>query len=65
MATADIHIEEGLQAPEEHGHEHEHHQNFWTKYIFSEDHKTIAKQFLITGILLALLGGIMSVVFKN
>ena len=31
------------------GHGH-HHQSFVSKYIFSQDHKTIAKQFLITGI---------------
>ena len=32
------------------GHEHEHHEgNFWTNYIFCQDHKIIAKQFLITG----------------
>jgi len=29
-------------------HDHEHHDNFITKYIFSQDHKTIAKQYLIT-----------------
>ena len=37
---------------------------FWTKYIFSQDHKVIAKQFLITGIFWALLGGILSVIFR-
>jgi cytochrome c oxidase subunit 1 len=37
---------------EVHDHEHEHHhkQNFISKYIFSLDHKMIAKQYLITGI---------------
>ena len=54
---------------EEHGHSEpmhaEHHeQSFWTKYIFSQDHKTIAKQFLITGIIWAVIGGLMSVVFR-
>ena len=36
----------------EHNHEHEHHHKdtFITKYIFSIDHKMIAKQYLITGI---------------
>lgn len=47
------------------GHEHhEHHDNFWTKYIFSQDHKMIAKQFLITGIVMGFLGGLMSVIFR-
>ena len=36
---------------DEHHDEH-HDQSFITKYIFSEDHKVIAKQFLITGIFL-------------
>ena len=45
-------------------HAHEHHDNFITKYVFSTDHKTIAKQFLITGIFWALIGGAMSLVFR-
>ncbi|WP_373512390.1 cbb3-type cytochrome c oxidase subunit I [Persicitalea sp.] len=45
---------------------HAHHDdpNFWRKYIFSEDHKTIAKQYLISGIFWAILGIAMSVVFR-
>ncbi len=39
-------------------------ENFITKYIFSQDHKMIAKQYLITGILWAILGGLMSVLFR-
>ena len=43
----------------EHNHEHqEHHDTFITKYIFSQDHKTIAKQFLILGIFWALIGAL-------
>ncbi len=48
---------------DEHGHEH-HKENFITKYIFSEDHKMIGKQFLITGIIWAFIGGAMSVIFR-
>lgn len=44
-------------------HEH-HHDSFLTKYVFSQDHKTIAKQFLITGMFWALLGGLFSVIFR-
>src|SRR5258706_99530 len=48
-----------------HGHdEHEHHQTFWTKYVFSQDHKMISKQFLITAILMALLAMSMSTIFR-
>ena len=47
------------------GHdEHEHHGSFITNYIFSQDHKVIGKQFLITGIFWALLGGALSVIFR-
>jgi cytochrome c oxidase subunit I len=51
-----------------HGHDHHddhhHHQSFIRKYIFSEDHKTIAKQFLITGIFWAIVGAALSVLFR-
>jgi cytochrome c oxidase subunit 1 len=48
---------------DEHG-AHHHHQSFITKYIFSQDHKIIAKQFLITGMIWAIIGGLMSVLFR-
>ena len=41
-----------------------HHQSFITKYIFSQDHKTIGKQFLITGIVWGIIGGLFSVLFR-
>ena len=47
------------------GHEHHPHTgNFITTYVFSQDHKMIAKQFLITGMVWAILGGFMSVLFR-
>src|SRR5688572_12776085 len=45
-------------------HEHHHHETFISKYVFSQDHKMIAKQFLITGMVWAILGGLMSVLFR-
>ncbi|HZE85414.1 MAG TPA: cbb3-type cytochrome c oxidase subunit I, partial [Puia sp.] len=48
---------------EEHG-EHHHKETFITKYVFSQDHKMIARQFLITGMVWAVLGGLMSVLFR-
>ena len=49
-----------------HGHyaHHEHHETFISKYVFSMDHKMIAKQFLITGMFWAVMGGLMSVLFR-
>lgn len=52
----------------DHVHEaevHFHHEpGFIGKYIFSQDHKTIAKQFLITGMVWAIIGGLFSVLFR-
>ncbi len=58
-----------LQHADVHGahdahHEHHHHETFITKYVFSQDHKMIAKQFLVTGIIWAIIGGLFSVVFR-
>ena len=62
---AALHNHEGHESHghDDHGH-HEHHDTFLTKYVFSQDHKMIAKQFLITGMVWAVLGGLMSVLFR-
>lgn len=45
--------------------EHEHHDQHWLwKYVFSQDHKQIAKQFLITGMIWAIVGGTLSSLFR-
>src|SRR5512139_904425 len=38
---------------------------FWRKYIFSMDHKVIAKQYLFTGLIMALLGGLLAQAFRT
>ena len=58
-----------LQGADVHGghdthHEHHHHETFITKYVFSQDHKMIAKQFLVTGMIWAIIGGLFSVIFR-
>jgi cytochrome c oxidase subunit 1 len=56
-----------LHVGHDHDHDHGHHhhkETFVSKYIFSMDHKTIAKQFLITGMLWAIVGGLFSVLFR-
>ena len=46
-------------------HDHGHHkETFITKYIFSLDHKMIAKQYLITGLIMGIIGVLMSVLFR-
>ncbi len=50
-----------------HGHdEHDHHHKdtFITKYIFSIDHKMIARQYLLTGIVMGIIGVGMSMLFR-
>lgn len=45
-------------------HNNDHSQSFWTKYIFSVDHKVIGLQYMITGLVMALLGGFLAHVFR-
>ncbi len=53
---------------DDHFHEHHHgdkyQSNFFTTYVFSLDHKIIAKQFLITGIFWAVIAAAMSLIFR-
>lgn len=62
----DLLIEE--QGFDDHFHEHHHgdkyQSSFINTYIFSMDHKMIAKQFLITGIFWAIVGAAMSIIFR-
>ena len=59
-------IQTGVISHEVHEHQgaHHHHETFISKYVFSQDHKMIAKQFLITGMIWAIIGGLMSVLFR-
>ncbi|MGB4840200.1 MAG: cbb3-type cytochrome c oxidase subunit I [Saprospiraceae bacterium] len=66
------HIEQDVLIREngynDHFHDHHHGDKYQTSfifhYIFSMDHKIIARQFLITGIIWAIIGAAMSVVFR-
>jgi cytochrome c oxidase subunit 1 len=74
MANHDnSHLEEAVlehHAHHEHDEHHDDHHgdkyqsNFITHYIFSQDHKIIARQFLITGMFWAVIGALMSLVFR-
>ena len=63
MSITDIQVTEKMTHGDDHHDDHQE-QSFIFKYIFSTDHKTIAKQFLITGIFWAILGGGLSVLFR-
>lgn len=46
-------------------HEHDHHEeSFISKYIFSQDHKMIGKQFLMTAIFMGLVAMMLSIFFR-
>lgn len=51
---------------EHHGHhdEHHHEESFVSKYIFSMDHKTISRQFLVTAVIMATFAMLMSMLFR-
>ena len=42
----------------------EHRESFITKYIFSTDHKMIARQFLFFGIFFLLWGGLQAMLIR-
>jgi cytochrome c oxidase subunit 1 len=50
---------------EEDAHGHGHHvETFWSKYVFSTDHKMIAMQYMFTGMFMALIGGFFAYAFR-
>jgi cytochrome c oxidase subunit I len=50
----------------QHDHDHHgHHEETWvTKYVFSMDHKVISRQFLITAVIMGVVGMLMSTLFR-
>ena len=46
------------------GDNHHHEESFISKYVFSQDHKMISKQFLITGMTMGLVAVLLSVIFR-
>ena len=56
-ATAETHVHDDHEV-------HHHKETFVTKYIFSQDHKMIAKQYLITGLIMGIIAVIMSLMMR-
>ena len=56
--------EEVMQKPVEKQESLGHEPGFWSKYVFPTDHKMIGLQYLWTGLLMAVVGGFMSYVFR-
>ncbi len=58
-------VDHDTHAHDNHDHSHDHHeQSFWSKYIFSTDHKMISKQFLITAIFMGVVAMMLSIFFR-
>jgi cytochrome c oxidase subunit 1 len=57
---------ESIPADATHEHDDHHHaeQSFWSKYVFSTDHKMIAMQYMFTGMAMALIGSFMAYAFR-
>jgi len=67
MASTDIHVgtdTHGHDGHDDHHDDHHEELNFFTKYVFSQDHKIIARQFLVTGVIWAVIGVLFSVLFR-
>ena len=47
-----------------HDHHDHHEESFVSKYIFSQDHKMIGKQFLITAVFMGLVAMLLSLLFR-
>lgn len=62
VSTALLHNSDNSE--NSHHDDSHHHETFLTKYVFSQDHKMIAKQFLITGIIMAVIGMLLSILFR-
>jgi cytochrome c oxidase subunit 1 len=48
----------------DHGHAHHHEESWVSKYIFSQDHKMISKQFLVTAIFMGVIAVMLSIFFR-
>ncbi len=65
----DLHAQDlahGHAHHDDHHHDdhHHHEESFISKYVFSMDHKTISRQFLVTAVIMAVIGMMMSILFR-
>ena len=67
METQDKHAVHSEGGVDHHGHDdhhHEHEETFWTKWVFSTDHKMISKQFLVTAVIMGFIAMGMSLIMR-
>lgn len=60
VTTVETH---GHSHAHDHAHEH-HHESFIRKYIFSTDHKRIAKQFMLSSLFFLFIGGLFALFIR-
>jgi cytochrome c oxidase subunit 1 len=61
VAAHETHGHHDAHGDHDHGH---HEESFVSKYIFSQDHKMIGKQFLMTAIFMGVVAMLLSVLFR-
>ena len=63
--SAAAHVAHGSHDSHGHHADHGHHEeNFFSKYIFSQDHKMIGKQFLLTAVFMGIVAMLLSILFR-
>ena len=63
--SAAAHVAHGSHDSHGHHADHGHHEeNFFSKYIFSQDHKMIGKQFLLTAVFMGVVAMLLSILFR-
>ncbi len=60
-SVTEVHTAEHAHA---HGDTHHHEEGFVSKYIFSQDHKMISKQFLVTAVFMGIIAMALSIFFR-
>jgi len=58
MAAGPVHVSAGNSPA------HPETMTFWQKYVFSTDHKVIGMQYMFTGMVMGVLGGLMAYAFR-
>ena len=67
VTSSDSHGDHSHGHGDDHGHHDDHgahDQSFWSKYVFSTDHKMIGFQYMFTGMAMGMIGAFMAYCFR-
>lgn len=64
MSTSTITVGHAEHHEHDHAHEHHHDLPWYRKYVFSTDHKVIAKQFMLASLLFLFVGGAFALMLR-